>query len=89
MGRRQRVPILPDHEGYTARPEDVILGKLLYFAEGGSEKHLRDILGILRVSASLVDRVEIERWVEALGLSSVWQAVLAAERSESLPDQIA
>jgi len=29
---------------FASRAEDVILGKLIYFEEGGSEKHLRDIL---------------------------------------------
>jgi len=50
ISRRQRVQILPDLEGYCARPEDVILGKMTYYREGGSEKHLRDIAGILKIS---------------------------------------
>ena len=29
---------------FASMAEDVILGKLIYFEEGGSEKHLRDIL---------------------------------------------
>jgi hypothetical protein len=35
-----------------AAPEDVILGKLWYFAEGGCDRHLRDIAGILRVTVT-------------------------------------
>src|SRR4051794_32113644 len=62
LGRRQRVRLLPDREGFAARPEDVILGKLWYFAEGGSDKHLRDIAGILRVSGDVVDRDDVGRW---------------------------
>ena len=42
---------LSDREGYTARPEDLIISKMLYYREGGSEKHLRDITGMLKVSA--------------------------------------
>ena len=41
-------------------PEDVIIGKLWYFSEGGGERHLRDIAGILRISGEKVDRSEIE-----------------------------
>ncbi len=74
--RRQRVQLLPDREGFTARPEDVILGKLWYYCEGGSEKHLRDIAGILRVSGAAVDQADITRWAEKLGVAEVWQAIL-------------
>ena len=77
ISRRQRKQILPDLEGYCARPEDVILGKMQYYREGGSEKHLRDITGILRVSADVVDREYVSRWAEILGLTEIWQAVLA------------
>jgi len=75
MARRRRILLLPDREGYTAAPEDVILSKLMYFAEGGSDKHLRDIAGMLRVSASLIDRADIESWVRKLGLEEAWAAV--------------
>jgi hypothetical protein len=37
LSRRQLVQVLPDRAGYVACPEDVILGKLLYYQEGGSE----------------------------------------------------
>jgi hypothetical protein len=40
--RRHRLPLVPGREAYFARPEDVILYKLLYFKEGGSDRHLRD-----------------------------------------------
>jgi hypothetical protein len=73
--RRQRIQLLPDREGFAARPEDVIIGKLWYYAEGGSEKHLRDIAGILRVSGAAVDQDEISRWAEQLGFTEVWQAL--------------
>ena len=76
LSRRQRVLLLPDLEGSTARVEDVILGKLEYYAEGGSGKHLRDIVGILRVSPDQVDREYVYRWADKLGVGEVWKAVL-------------
>lgn len=76
MSRRQRVRILPDREGYTARPEDIIIGKMEYYKEGGSEKHLRDIAGIMRISGEEVDRDYVVQWAEKLGLMEVWTAVL-------------
>jgi hypothetical protein len=67
---------LPDRVGVVARPEDVILGKLWYYAEGGSEKHLRDIAAILKVSGTAVDQEYITRWAEKLGYADVWQALV-------------
>jgi hypothetical protein len=39
-----------------APPEYVILRKLEYFREGGSDKHLRDIRAMLAVSGDQLDR---------------------------------
>jgi hypothetical protein len=75
MSRRQRVRLLPDLQGEAARPEDIILSKLWYYREGGSEKHLRDIAGILMVNGEQVDREYINRWAPDLGVSDVWEAV--------------
>ena len=35
-----------------AAPEDVILKKMDYYRQGGSEKHLRDIVGVLKTTRS-------------------------------------
>ena len=60
-----------------ASPEDVILGKMVYYREGGSEKHLRDITGVLRISGNLVDRDYVAHFSKQLGLTEIWEAVLA------------
>lgn len=87
LERKQRVQLLPDCEGFAARPEDVILGKMWYYAEGGSEKHLRDIAGILRVSGAAVDREDIRSWAEKLGWSEIWKAVLNKLAQDAPPGQ--
>ncbi|HOU89722.1 MAG TPA: hypothetical protein PLU22_01690 [Polyangiaceae bacterium] len=56
----------------VAPPEYVVVRKLEFFREGGSEKHLRDIEGILRVSGELVDEPWLEGWVRRLGLEALW-----------------
>ena len=76
LARRQRLRVLPGAEGYVARPEDVIIGKLLFFEEGGSDKHLRDIASMFQTSGSEIDRAYIERWVQSMKLGNVWDAVL-------------
>jgi hypothetical protein len=77
LGRRQLVRLLPDRDGYAARPEDVIIGKLWYYGEGGSEKHLRDITGMLTAAGNSIDWGDIAQWADRLGLQDIWQAVLA------------
>lgn len=76
MNRRQRVKLLPDRDVDVASPEDVILGKLWYHSMGGSEKHLRDIAGILRISGDAVDRADVTAWAETLGYSAIWNEIL-------------
>ncbi len=59
----------------VAPPEYVILRKLEYYREGGSEKHLRDIRAILAVSGDLLDHGALQDWLSRLGLASEWQLV--------------
>jgi hypothetical protein len=73
--RAKQIRLMPDLEVSFAAPEDVIVKKMEYYREGGSEKHLRDIAGILKVSADQVDRNYIADWAERLGLSEVWLAL--------------
>jgi hypothetical protein len=76
LRRRERVQLLPGHHGFAARPEDVIISKMLYYAEGGSEKHLRDITGMLKASSEQIDRTYVEHWSNALGVNEIWRAIL-------------
>lgn len=57
-----------------APPEYVILSKLRFYREGGSEKHLRDIRGMLAVSGDDIDRALLDRAVTELGLGDEWRA---------------
>lgn len=79
VSRRRRVTFGTGErplEGFVAAPEDVILGKLWYYSEGGGDRHLRDIAGILRVTGDGVDRAEVERWARRLGYLEIWEAVV-------------
>jgi hypothetical protein len=79
---RRRLRLLPDKEGFAAGPEHIIIGKLLYYKEGGSEKHLRDVAGMMKMSGERVDRAYVERWVAELDLAQEWQAVLTRLATE-------
>lgn len=75
---QQRAIRLSDPDGLSAvfaTPEDVILNKLVFFQLGGSEKHLRDIGGILKVKAGAVDRDYISTWAAKLGVAEEWRLV--------------
>jgi hypothetical protein len=56
-----------------APPEYVILRKLEYFREGGSEKHLRDIRAMLAVSGEMINRAELNSWIELRQLQPEWK----------------
>ena len=65
-------------EGETvilAPPEYVIVRKLEYYREGGSEKHLRDIRSMLAISGEELDRTALTEWVRRRGVQPQWQLV--------------
>jgi len=64
-----------------APPEYVIIRKLEYFREGGSEKHLRDIRGMLAVSGGQLDRTALGQWIARRGLEAEWQTACAGQPS--------
>jgi hypothetical protein len=76
LQRRRRLRLLPDREADVASPEDVILGKLLYYAEGGSEKHVRDIGGIIKISGEALDLSYVNQFATQLGVAEIWQEIL-------------
>jgi hypothetical protein len=64
------------YEANFASAEDVIIKKMEYFQLGQSEKHARDILGILRQQGSRIDRRYIGEWAQRKGLADIWDAIL-------------
>jgi len=49
----------------------VIIKKLHYFKDGHSDKHLRDIASMLKVSSELIDRDYISFWSKKLSVSEI------------------
>lgn len=49
---------------------DVILKKLEYYREGGSQKHLRDIQGILANIS--IEEAYLGEWISKLRLERQW-----------------
>ena len=85
FARAKRVRPAKDYEASFASPEDVIIKKMEYYREGQSEKHLRDITGVLRVSGDSLDEAYVSEWAGRLGLDAIWTAVLA--RAQRQPER--
>lgn len=77
FARGRRLQVAPETEVDFASPEDVIIKKLTFYREGGSDKHLRDIRGVLAVMGDEIDRSYIDQWVLKLGLTAEWSIVHA------------
>lgn len=75
FSRIKRIKALEDAEANFASPEDLIIKKMEYYREGSSEKHLRDITGILKISKEMIDHNYISLWAKRLGLEDIWQAI--------------
>jgi hypothetical protein len=65
-----------DQAVWVAPVEYVILRKLEYYREGRSDKHLRDIAGILEISAIQINSAWLEEQIAERRLQDEWNAVL-------------
>ena len=63
-----------DHDDVLVAPiEAVVVSKLRYYQMGNSDRHLRDIRTMLRISGDIVNLPELERWVARLGVQREWE----------------
>lgn len=67
--------MLDDSKIWIAPPEYVIIRKLQYFKEGGSEKHLRDIQTMLEHNNELIQQELLEKFINDQNLSGEWGKV--------------
>jgi hypothetical protein len=72
LAQRRRIE-LEGGGAWIAPPEYVIVRKLEYLREGGSDKHARDIRFI--VAATALDRAFLDAEISRLGLEAQWRAV--------------
>jgi hypothetical protein len=79
FARRQPADLLGT-AGFVTTAEDLVIAKLEWAAVSGSDRHLRDVAGILAITETL-DAPYIERWAAALGVSETWRRVRDEARS--------
>jgi hypothetical protein len=66
----------PEFDATFSSAEDVILKKMEAYRERGSEKHLRDIVGVLKISGGHLDRGYLEDWADRLEITEIWREIL-------------
>lgn len=76
FSRMRRMSYAEGSEANFASPEDVIIKKMECYKEGASEKHIRDIMGMLKISGEIIDLRYISIWAERLSLADIWRTVL-------------
>jgi hypothetical protein len=65
-------------ELFFASAEDTVLAKLDWYRKGGcvSDRQWRDLLGVLKVQAGMLDRDYLVRWAGELGVTELLQRAL-------------
>lgn len=74
--RSRKIEVGPDLRPRFSPPEEIIIKKMEYFREGGSDKHLRDIASMISVSGDHIDQRLVEEWAERLDLIEIWSAIV-------------
>ena len=70
--RHKLVEQTPGGSVNIAPPEYIILWKLIFYKEGRSEKHLRDIQRILETQFELKNLKELEEFIKDHSLNDIW-----------------
>jgi hypothetical protein len=70
LDRRRRFEVA-GREVWVAPPEYVILRKLLFFREGGSSKHVRDVRALLAAQGEKLDYATLGRFAEERGVAGL------------------
>jgi hypothetical protein len=69
-------------EYFISTPEDIILSKLEWFKMGGevSERQWRDIIGVLKVQENNLDMEYLQKWIDRLDLSDLWERLIEEKK---------
>ena len=77
IAHARRLPLPFGGTAMFSAPEELILRKMEFYSFGWTEKHLRDIAGMLDRPGAEIDEARIESLAAAHGLANVWKAVQA------------
>lgn len=85
--RAHRIKPTETYEADFSSPEDVIIKKMEFYREGGSEKHLRDIVSILKINRGTIQETYVTEWADRLGVRHIWDEIqrrLSEEPNKSM-----
>ena len=76
--QRQTFAFEPEISAKFASPEDTILAKLEWYRMGGevSERQWRDILGVLKTRADVLDLGYLRKWANELKVTDLLERAL-------------
>ena len=77
MERARSLSIGENVKATFASPEDVILKKMQWFAKDNSDRHVRDILGMLHVQGRSINHAYIDAWIDQLDVGEIWKRIKA------------
>lgn len=61
---------------YFTSPEDLILSKLRWFKESGSNRHLEDVDSVIKISGKDLDMQYLDEWAKKLGLADEFMKMI-------------
>lgn len=79
FSERRRMELGEGKAIWLAPPEYVIVRKVGWYAEGGSEKHIADITGMFETNPGLVRRDVLLHWLEQRDLVKTWSRMGLAD----------
>jgi hypothetical protein len=87
FGRRRKDTLVsgePELRLFVASPEDVIVNKLLWYRSSGgvSERHLKDVGGILRIQGDALDMEYVRSWAAIMNIGDLLEKVLVEIRGQ-------
>jgi hypothetical protein len=75
LKHKKSIPINSDLTARIAPPEYVIIRKLQFYREGGSEKHLSDIKKMIPALDMNLDIKVLKNWIDRLELDKEWEKI--------------
>ncbi len=76
FSRRQRLTCLGKPRWF-ATPEDILLAKLEWSKEGGSERQYADALNVAKIHGRSLDRSYLLKWAKELGVGNLLEKLLS------------
>ena len=77
LARRVKKPVSEDatKQLFFATPEDIILGKIVWFKKGGSvsDRQWSDVLGVMKVQGAKLDKAHLKHWAKNLKVDGLLQ----------------